>query len=325
MSFGMGFGTTAMPTAQLTLTQDTVVLSNKYVRAVFDLQHPSLSSLSGDYYGTGDFSTEALAKWGCRLESEGGDGKTHASSDITPSTPLEVTVHSNTTALVNVSVGGIVDRQDRPVSRERWTLSLAADDRALDLSIEGEIARAATVRAVRHGCYMQSTSVNGLFARGVVQMKDGKGGNDFFGTRDAVERVFALGGGSALDTTLTASLNVTTLLLSSASGSPYWSGVQRAMFADYGDLGKWDGGWQGKPTVAVAAGAAYRAGMVLAPNNRNLPALALAGGADGLAGDDLEAMLTGIYGSAVGPLCTFDNGVVDGQRLAQAILSSHQS
>ena len=179
---------------------------------------------------------------------------------------------------------------------------------------------------MRHGCYFRGTSVHGLFERGVVQMKGGKGGADFFATRDPPARVFALGGGSAVDATLDADVNVTTLLLSSASGSPYYSGVQRAVFAAYGPpYAAWDGGWRGKPTLAVAQGARYRTGMRLAPNNRNFPALALATGpnANGLQGDDLEAILTGIYGSAVGPLCTFDNGVVEGQRLAQASSSIH--
>ena len=54
----------------------------------------------------------------------------------------------------------------------------------------------------------------------------------------------------------------------------------------------------------------------LSPNDRPFPVGGVPVGAS-LGGRDLEAMLTGIYGSAVGALTTFDNEVKAGVRVAQ--------
>ena len=204
------------------------------------------------------------------------------------------------------------------------------------MCITGVAARDGTVRAVRHGVYMRATSITSLFEQGVVQMKGAKGGHDFFGSSDPPYRIYSLGGGTALDARFPPSPGSdggapprrTTVLLSSSSGSPYWSGFQRVMEGNYSNLDSWDSGWHGKPSIKLAKGTVWSDAMSLAPNDRNFPPpdayrATLAAGtmsvgpAPALKGDDLEALHTAIYGSAVGCLMTYPNEVVKGETVAQ--------
>ena len=54
----------------------------------------------------------------------------------------------------------------------------------------------------------------------------------------------------------------------------------------------------------------------IAGNDRNFPCLNLTTGPN-IPDYDLESYMTGIYGSSVGCLCTYDNEVVAGKRVAQ--------
>ena len=93
-------------------------------------------------------------------------------------------------------------------------------------------------------------------------MKNGPPGADFFAHRvgdEGVEgaRVYALGGGSSVDTGFHNSTTNAVLLLSSTSGEPYWSGYQSVEVGDYKEYAKWDGGWSGKAAVVLNGGEAW--------------------------------------------------------------------
>ena len=89
-----------------------------------------------------------------------------------------------------------------------------------------------------------------------------------------------------------------------------------------GELGSggtevWGKGWSAAPaTSPPAAGLTWTTDKLLTPNDRNFPAGGLSTGPN-LPERDLEALLTGVYGSSPGCLCTFDNEVKDGERVAQ--------
>jgi len=231
-----------------------------------------------------------------------------------------VAVHANTSDLINVTISNVVDRVNSPLVEENWTIALGAASRRLSLCIGGRAMRDGEIRAVRHSVYLRANSIHGLFSRGVVQMSLAAPGHDFFASRDAAYRVYALGGGTGFDARFGAAVtpNTTTVLLSSATGDPYWSGFQRVMAGQYGTLDVWDGGWSGKPAVALVRGESWADAMELAPNDKNFPPPpddeVLAAKMDA---DDLEAMHTAVYGSAVGCLTTYDNEVEIGQRVAQ--------
>ena len=299
-------------------------LSNAHLQATFDLRFPGITSLLASYAGGAFTETLALP---IRLEVEDDDGHVHASTDGAPA-DLQVIVHSNTSDLVNISIANIVDNVAAPLVTETWTVALNASSRRLSLSIAGRALRKASLRAVRHGLYLRATSIHGLFSRGVVQMKGAPSGKDFLASIDAVSRVYAMGGGTAMDVRFEgapARANRTTVLLSSNSGNPYWSGMQRVVIGNYRDYDTWDLGWSGKPSVAVDAGATWTDTVQIAPNDRNFPpplddayALGPGDGARPADSDDLEAIHTAIFGSAVGVLCSYDNEVVQGKRVAQA-------
>jgi len=78
------------------------------------------------------------------------------------------------------------------------------------------------------------------------------------------------------------------------------------------------GAWEKAPANATVPARVQRwsEAFVIAPNDRNFPTAKLTTGPN-LPEKDLEALLTGIYGSSPGCLCTYDNEVVEGMRIAQ--------
>jgi hypothetical protein len=313
----------AHATPTLHITPSTLSLSNGYARAVVDTAHPQITSLCGAFDGSGKWKS-ILAADGFRLEREDEDGTVYSSASGAAQQPT-VTVLSNTSDLVSVRVDGIVDLVGSPLVRESWQLSLSAGSRSIELRVEGGLLHDAQARAVRHGLYLSTpTSITGLFSQGVVQMKGARPRADFFGTNDTASRVFALGSGGALDLRATHNVSVNTVLLSSSSGHPYWSGVQHVVAGDFAPRDRWCGGWAGQPARSLTRGTAWTSSLTLSPNDRAFPTgdvpappSSSASAPPLLGGRDLEALLTGIYGSAVGPLCTFPNRVTPGMHVAQ--------
>jgi len=82
----------------------------------------------------------------------------------------------------------------------------------------------------------------------------------------------------------------------------------------------WSAGWAGVQASQLSAGLTWTASYDLAPNNFDFPVHGPSGDlttSGNIPNVQLQAMLTGIYGSPVGQLCTHDNGVVTGQRVGQ--------
>ena len=80
----------------------------------------------------------------------------------------------------------------------------------------------------------------------------------------------------------------------------------------------WGRGWEGAAAASSVATStlSYSRAWRLAANDRNFPSGVLGVGPN-LPEGDLEALLTGVYGSSPGCLCTYDNEVVKGKRVAQ--------
>lgn len=62
-----------------------------------------------------------------------------------------------------------------------------------------------------------------------------------------------------------------------------------------------------EPTIAAVAATGWSTSAMISPNNRNFPASQLITNSSNLPSGDLAAVMTGIYGSAPGCLCTFPN------------------
>ena len=315
--------------AQTTMLQ----LSNGFAKLVLDVAKPNIVSLVADFLGAGNFSTthEVLGAKGIRLESQAAGlfQVVKSSSDaVNPTATL--TVLSNTSEYVAVKLSGVVDDVATPFAQEEWTLTLRRDERFVTFSTVGatlasnvhNAAAATTPVAVRHASYFNALSVYGFFERGAVQMKDSSKKGSFFGARDGLLRFYALGGGSAIDIgvrscavdgTKNASRCAATLLSSGNAG--YMSGLHEVVFGAIPTENKWSDGAV-KGTMEPADGTTWVTSAELSPNDRNFPSSGLTTGKN-LPIFDLEAMVTGIYGSSPGCLATFDNEVKDGERVAQ--------
>eukprot|EP00048_Salpingoeca_helianthica_P022441 m.18288 g.18288 ORF g.18288 m.18288 type:complete len:773 (-) comp7326_c0_seq2:38-2356(-) len=307
----------------LDVTASDVVLSNGYVRAVFSRDRPAIYSLQADFYGNGDFGGNVLASPGIVLEREDGNGQVHSSSNGAAPGGVGVAVVQNTSVLVTVVLSSIVDDAANWAVNDTWTLSLSVHSRALEFDTQGRVTRTVLAMAVRHALYWQPQSVYALFDRGVVQMMNAPASGDFFGSTDTLSRVYALGGNHSIDILRERGASAgTVVVLSSESGAPYWGGLHVVLAGAYDRLDRWDIGWKGQRVVSIAAGTTWQTRASMAPNNFDFPVngLTTAANMDPL---DLRALLAGVYASPVGCLCTYDNLVEKGMRVAQIAPSIH--
>jgi hypothetical protein len=108
--------------------------------------------------------------------------------------PAQLTVVSNTSALVQIRLSGVVDDAAHPSVSETWDIALAAGSRAFTFNTTGaSVASAAPAAAAgaavgmsiaRHSVGFSARSIYALFDAGVVQMMNADGSASFFcGTR----------------------------------------------------------------------------------------------------------------------------------------------
>ncbi len=326
--------------ATLTLTGPaTLTLANGYVRADVDLARPSVAFLAGDFLGQGRFGHGAGAgvlASPIRLEREDAAHRVCSSADGAAPDRFKWTVLQNDTDKVEVRLDGIVDCAASPLAEESWTLGVSKDSRSLSFAVTGRAAVASTAAAaattdpppasivsVRRVVALHAVSLYAFFDRGVVQMMNANIANWFHST-DGLPRWYALGGGTSLDvqpadggTTLATGgfllgsnveVNTGSVLQYVLAGTPSSSSQD-----------KWGAGWsaaQPVPSASALPAGGWSAAAEYAPNNKNFPAGGLTTGPN-LPPDDLEALLTGVYASSPGNLCTYDNEVVPGERVAQ--------
>lgn len=99
-----------------------------------------------------------------------------------------------------------------------------------------------------------------------------------------------------------------------------YSGFQDVVIGNLPDADVWSAGWSNVLASNFSSSKSWKISYLLAPNNFDFPVqgptedLSTKGNIEDA---QLRAMLTGIYGSPVGQLCTHDNGVVKGSRVAQ--------
>lgn len=302
-----------------------VVLSNGY--ACVSVQCGKIATAVADFDGAAAWNSNILAPGGITLQAEDGQGTIFSSASLQP-VDIAVNIVTNTSQSIVVAISGIATATSNPVATEVWTLSLAAGDRAVMFAAAGKTVSASALRAVRRQWETAPSSIYGFFAGGVVQMKGAVGGSDFYPSADALPRVYALGGSGATDQAqvgnmswdmqLQGSSRAQTVLMSSSSGNPYWSGIQEVLAGGLPDstLDKWMLGWQGSPTNAIPVGITWNHTIRLGLNSLDFPVGQLALQPN-LPRDDLHAALMGIYASPAGCLCTHMNEVADGVAVGQ--------
>eukprot|EP00041_Stephanoeca_diplocostata_P004961 m.53855 g.53855 ORF g.53855 m.53855 type:complete len:798 (-) comp15471_c1_seq1:129-2522(-) len=318
---------TLLPTS-LTWTKvgpdtNALVIANGFVQVAVDISAGNIISMVGDFNGTGQFLPEKnilSSPW--KLESSLLDDDTPLVSSSSASPTLHILV--NTTTHVSVKIDGITDKVLVPRAKETWMLSLFNTDRGIELNVTGmttneQVAKTSTIR---HSATFKATSITALYDRGVVQMRGLN--NQFFGSEDRLGTVYALGGGSAVEILRRhAGTKAATVLLSAPQNGRAGSGFYDLWTGTVTPLDKWTKTISLSATSNTSAqmhpsraSSTWTASFVIAPNDRNFPALNMTTGPN-LPDTDLEAMMTGLYGSSPGCLCTYDNEVVPGKRVAQ--------
>eukprot|EP01062_Namystynia_karyoxenos_P056453 TRINITY_DN47418_c0_g1_i1.p1 TRINITY_DN47418_c0_g1~~TRINITY_DN47418_c0_g1_i1.p1 ORF type:complete len:912 (+),score=201.92 TRINITY_DN47418_c0_g1_i1:73-2736(+) len=305
-------------------------LGNGYTCAVFDVAFPRLVELRGDFRGQGRYGANVIAGPGAALESEDQHGAVRSS---TTAGPANVTVLSG--ARGGAAVLRIDGVADGARAAESWTLTLSPQSRSLRVETAGQlVGPASELRAVRHSWPFAPTSIYALFDRGVVQMK-GKDADHWYASADGLSRIYALGGpGGDLDTAGNMSVALRRkptagqgasqlVVIGSSNRSPYstFQAVLAAAPPPNRDswLDNWSKGWSAVAAAAIGS-VQWTTDLEIAPNDADFPAQGATGDvaiSNTVAYNDLRAMLTGIYGSPVGQLCTHDNAVKEGERVGQ--------
>lgn len=290
------------------ITNAVLVISNGFVKLLVSVQQPAVVGLYADFSGQGVFNkVPILSSW--RLEREDDSG-----SVFNPS-PAALSILSNTSDLASISLSGIVDDMKNPSAEETWLISLHRDSRLFSFNTSGTMTKTISAKSIKHSLGFEALSIFALFDRGVVQMKGAKSSNHFFCGTDTLSSVYGLGGGTAFDLRrqVSGSASKQVILLSLSSGS----GLENVLAGRYsGSTDVWTKGWEVSKKADIKKGTTWKTSINLSPNNFNFPTFDLTTGSN-LPSKDLEALLTGALGTSPGCLCTYDNEVVEGKRVAQ--------
>eukprot|EP01065_Artemidia_motanka_P009197 TRINITY_DN14698_c0_g1_i1.p1 TRINITY_DN14698_c0_g1~~TRINITY_DN14698_c0_g1_i1.p1 ORF type:complete len:961 (+),score=323.32 TRINITY_DN14698_c0_g1_i1:61-2883(+) len=310
------------PGAAVVVGAGVVTIGNGYTCAVVDTARPSLSGLYADFGGQGAYGSNVLSGDGVTLERESGDGSVTSSVDAGPA---NVTVLGNASALASVRVALADAAGADAAAAEVWTLSLAGGARSVVFESSGRTTRDVSAKAIRHTFRFLPTSIYALFSRGVVQMKE-RTGSHWYGSSDTLPRLYALGGsGGEGNTAGNMSVAVTrgggaaAVVLWSDDKAPF-SGLQEVLAGSPPSPADTWSDWGSAKASTIPAGTKWQLTTRIAPNNRDFPAQGPAGDVTAKANipdADLQALLTGVYASPVGQLCTHDNGVAKGKRVGQ--------
>jgi hypothetical protein len=124
-----------------------------------------------------------------------------------------------------------VDDPSAPSATESWTLSLRHSERFFTFNTSGRAVDGRRAVAVRHSLSLRALSIYGLFERGVVQMMAAEAAYSAFPSLSPLPRVYALGGGSAIDVRRSCAAGAVacgTTLFSSVAG-PGASGIHEVV------------------------------------------------------------------------------------------------
>ena len=235
-----------------------------------------------------------------------------------------------------------------PAVEEDWVFKLCDGDRYLQFSATGELLPSTSsykMRTISHSLYTRPLSTTAFFEQGVVQIMGADTKHSHFGSSDAMQRAYFMGGGGAVDILRSGATGgeqdqVVLLNAEDPVVAGYSSGVREVIVGTFRERDVWCAGSSSSDVQTIAdsgAPATWSREWKIAPNNRNFPTATLPVGSvsnmdsdttstsssSGSSGNsnsttaDLESLMTGIYGSAVPCLCTYPNEVTDGYQVAQ--------
>lgn len=309
------------------------IISNKYVEAILSRSGGAwLTSLRGDFHGTSSYGNNLLSEGGIRFEREDGLGTVYTSAGS--GEPSNV-VEGSTDGCVSLTIDAIYDDISSPGSVESWYLSLCDNDRSLSFSTSGKTLNPnLEAKCVRNSIYTSPISIVGFYDHGVVQMMSASSVRSYFGTSNPLQRLYVLGETGSLDIQRdNPSMSDTVMLSATADANNpihFRTGFQEVFVGSYDTADsmlrdRWTAGWSNISTTTLLGQTTWSTSLTLTPNNFNFPASTLPssvnGNMDGRGDGELGAFMTGIYSNGVGNLCTFDNEVQYGFRVAQIATS----
>jgi hypothetical protein len=327
------------------------VVSNGYVCGVFSFVRPSLAFLAADPAGSANYGTNALAGDGVSIEVQGASGQISSSVNTGAcARSMGLTIVSNTSQLVSITIHNIGDSCPNGTVFEDWTLSLAQGSPKLVLAASGVTTQNTYATVIRRAVAMKGSSIYAFFERGVVQMRDNQNElASIYPSADTVGRVYSLGGccdplhsagnvslsivRTPTNCTFSGSSPNVAIVSNDLSFASYYTAFHDNIVADPKQvlLDMWGAGWLIAPRRNIPAGVTWQSSMSLAPNAYDFPTLPGSVLPEGqwhklanIPTADLHAMLTGIFASIVGNLFTHDNEVQPGYRVGQIATTIHR-
>jgi hypothetical protein len=279
--------------------------------------------MDADFTGAGNFSGANILDEPYSLEVVDTGGAVHSSSTATPAN-LQLRIVTNTTASVVIELSGVAEATTDAKVSETWTIALDSGVRTFSFNSSGQTTSNLGVKCVRHSVGFASQSIYGLFSQGVVQMKNAKAKASHFPSNDILQRAYTMGGGSSVDILLDSPAPTHVLKSSGGTGlHEILVGKVSLLAIDEWGPGPFpgeDGESESGPSSFfdgnVDAGETWTTGLRIAPNDRNFPCSQLTTEAN-MPDYDLEAYMTGVFGSSPGCLCTYPNEVEKGKHVYQ--------
>ena len=206
----------SLAATSLIATSAVITLTNDYIFVTFDRTLPSIRELraatplhqlrSTDGGGT-VFGANLLSAEGVGLEFQPWSqwGAQPSLSGVGPrrTSPIDFKILANTSSLVAVEIGSVTAGVGVEVS-STWTLSLDAGALGVNVSVAATVVKSVPrATAVRVGVYTTLKSAYAIYNDGVLQQMNSM--KPYYGAGDdsTLERFYALGGGGAVDLTVT--------------------------------------------------------------------------------------------------------------------------
>eukprot|EP00659_Diplonema_papillatum_P004349 gene4349-6733_t len=271
--------------------------------------------------GQGAYGTASVR--GLYIESR--DLKAGTRKSMVDCPAVSVTVLRNDTTMQQIGVQGLADDCTNPFVTEAWVITIAGNDRFATFTATGQVKASTSLSGMRV-FDLNAQSIYALYETGVVQMKLPIPMELYFSSYDPLYRYYALGATSQeVDRrSATVERNYTTSTVISAAQNGTQLSELLSNATNLTNLDTWVGSFPGgEPSGAAVS---YSHDFRVAPNNYDFPFL----GAPSLTSDDaqeaaldLAALLTGIYASPVGNLCTHQNEVQPGVQVGQIATTIH--
>jgi hypothetical protein len=315
-------------------TVDNITINNNFVQLKFNKQTGAIDRISANFQGTSSFEKNNLAQpFHLQILA---DGKGMSpSGDTTDYGNLESLINRNIRTVVEEIIWHVQSKvkqsfsaivtaypvddivRSLPLVTEKWTISIASNDRAIAINFEGSVLNDLMVKYIKHSILTPSTSIYGLFENGVAQMMNKKA-SCLWENIIPLNRVFMLGGGVAMDVIRTTAEKRPIVLVSNEmNSSDYASGIEDIIIGEYPNYSRdYDSSWSTdcwtnvKP-VAIDRSMAWNYTITFVPNDYDFPVFLLRHIVSAIRSqndmpfEELHALLTGIYASPVGCLQSF--------------------